>query len=703
MKKTKTTWFLSILLLLGSTLYSCTDKSQDDENGDVDQEEVKGDYAGFDFETVQEYQVSVATLNNQNGPLESVYLEIFTSNPLDTDGLLVENSENLRVFKGLTNSNGLVECKLNPSTTTDSLYVLTYHIGLQSLTSAALQGETLSITIGGTDVTKSSSSVKVDYIPDVEMDNGYYVLGDWGSKGLPEYLESENDEISNEFLERVNASLPEWYPLTKTHPEYLSNSDKTNIVMVEDGEIWVTFVHEGAGWKNALGYYTYETGKKPESIDDIEDLTIIFPNVSLGNWKGLTSGNKVQLLYLNQDQDKKEYLKLFPAGRTIGWFLVAKGWQDGKSEVNEGVYTHYSNSYLNIESSSDLQQHNVLLYDEETEQIVLGFEDIDRSSSGCDHDFNDAVFYATYNPLTAVNTDDYHEIDNASNDADEDGTRDEYDEYPDDATKAFNNYYVAEGEFGSLAFEDLWPSKGDYDFNDLVVDYNFNQITNSSNEIVQIDAKLVVTAIGGSYKNALGFSLETTPTNIESVTGQRITDGFLSIASNGTENGQSKATIIGFDNPYNVVDYPGSGPGVNTDPDSPYSISDTLEMSISFVNPVDFNDFGTPPYNPFIIVDQNRGKEVHLPYNEPTDLADTSLFGTYNDDSDLSSGEYYVSNEYLPWAINIPVSFDYPAEKKSILDAHLLFDTWAHSNGTIDDDWYMDESGYRDNNYIYNN
>jgi LruC domain-containing protein len=701
MKVSKFTLFFSILFFCGFTFYSCLDDSLDEDNGGEDLEESEGSYADFDFETVQEYQVSVSTLNNQNESLENVYLEMFTTYPLDDTGTLVEDSQKLRVFKGQTNSNGLVECKLNPSTSTDSLYVLTYYVGLPSLTTVALEGETVSITIGGSEVTTTSSSVKVDNIPAVDTDNGYYILGDWGSKGLPEYLESDNDDISNEFLERVNASLPEYTSLLESHPEYLTDSDDANIVMVEDGELWVTFVHEGAGWTNSLGYYTYETGNAPESIDDIEDLTIIFPNVSMGDSDQLSSGNKVQLLYL--DQENNEFQKLFPAGRTIGWFLVAQGWQSSSQNVGDGYYTHYSNSYLNIESSSDLQKHNVLLYDEETEHLVLGFEDVNRSSSGCDQDFNDAVFYATYNPLTAVNTEDYQEIDDASDDSDEDGIRDEYDEYPEDATKAFNNYYVAEGEYGSLAFEDLWPSKGDYDFNDLVVDYNFNQITNADNNIVQIDAKLLVKAIGASYKNAFGLSLETTPDNIESVTGQRITDGFLSIASNGTEESQSKATIICFDNPYNVIDYPGSGSGVNTDPDSPSSISDTLEMSITFVSPIDFDDFETPPYNPFIIINQNRDKEVHLPYNEPTDLADTSLFGTYDDDSDLSTGDYYVSDQYLPWAINIPVSFDYPSEKNSILDAYLLFDTWASSNGNDNDDWYMDESGYRDSDYIYSN
>ena len=356
---------------------------------------------------------------------------------------------------------------------------------------------------------------------------------------------------------------------------------------------------------------------------------------------------------------------------------------------------------MNEEESEDLQKHNVVLYDDDSERFVLGFEDIPRNSSSCDHDFNDAVFYATFNPITAVKTEDYQAIDDESDDADNDGIRDEYDEYPEDATKAFNNYYVAEGEYGSLAFEDLWPSKGDFDFNDLVVAYNFNQITNADNAIVEIDAKFKVRAIGASKKNAFGFALETASSNVASVSGQQITGGSLSIASNGTENGQSKATIICFDDPYNVLAHPGGGSGVNTDPNAPYSTPEVMNLSIKFTNPVNFDDLGTPPYNPFIILNQERGKEVHLPNHEPTDLADTSLFGEYDDNTNPSLGDYYVSSKYLPWAINLPVSFDHPVEKKSILDCYLKFDDWASSNGVNSQDWYMNESGYRNSGNIY--
>jgi hypothetical protein len=59
------------------------------------------------------------------------------------------------------------------------------------------------------------------------------------------------------------------------------------------------------------------------------------------------------------------------------------------------------------------------------------------------------------------------------NDTDGDGIPDNLDAYPLDPTRAFNSYYPNETDFGSFAFEDLWPGYGDYDFNDFVVNFNY--------------------------------------------------------------------------------------------------------------------------------------------------------------------------------------------------------------------------------------
>lgn len=665
------------------------------------EEEIQNIYSGFEFKTINEYDIKLRFFSNQNQPLKGVYVELFTSNPLNNIGTLTTERKKQRIFAGNSNTDGILNFKINIPSFSDSLYVLTYYIGLPTITGIKLSNEQIELNIGGqfsSNSTKSASKYKSGTIPTPSLVNGYYVLGSWNIYGVPDYLEPVDDVISADFLNDVNASLPERVQLPNSHPQYLANSNDASLSVLENCNVWVTFVHEGAGWHNTLGYYTYSTDNPPTSQSDINDLTIIFPDVSKYS-NGLASGNKVQLFYLNTETN--EYSSTFPAGTSVGWFLIAQGWSSSSQTVTNGVYRHFSNIVLNVESDADLKKHNVLLYDDARELLLLGFEDIRRDNSGCDHDFNDAVFYATVNPITAVDNSIYQPIDNPI-DSDNDGTSDVFDEFPNDPNKAFNNYYPSQGKTGTLVFEDLWPHKGDYDFNDLVVDYNFNQITNSQNEVTSINSKIIVRAIGASYHNAFGISLNTTPGNILSVSGQLNTKGYLNIASNGTENNQTKAVIIFFDDAYNALPYPGTGLYVNTLPENPYVTPDTLFINIDFVNPVAFNNIGTPPYNPFIIINRNRGVEVHLPNLEPTDLANLDLLGTGDDNSDIALGKYYVSDIYLPWAINLPESFDYPSEKHDITQTHLMFNPWAISLGYNYMDWYMPKTAYRNLNKIFN-
>ena len=122
-----------------------------------------------------------------------------------------------------------------------------------------------------------------------------------------------------------------------------------------------------------------------------------------------------------------------------------------------------------------------------------------------------------------------------------------------------------------------------------------------------------------------------------------------------------------------------------------------------YQTPVSASVTGTAPYNPFIIVDlpAQRGVEVHLPGNPPTDLADASLFGQWADDTNPSAGKYYQSTINLPWALDIPVSFDYPVEQVEIINAYNHFVEWAESGGDDYTNWYEDISGYRNIENIY--
>lgn len=265
------------------------------------------------------------------------------------------------------------------------------------------------------------------------------------------------------------------------------------------------------------------------------------------------------------------------------------------------------------------------------------------------------------------------------------------------------NLFPATGP-GTLAFEDLWPGKGDYDFNDMVIDYQFEIIGNTSNMVEQLIGTFILKAFGASYENGFGFQLmgNVSPSDILSVQGFELTEGFINLNSNGVEADQSKPTFILFDNAFTQMPHPGIGIGVNTTPEAPYVTPKTFVLTITFKpNETAVNDLNIGNFNPFIIVNKVRSHEVHLPYYPPTDLANLSLFGQWEDASNPPTGKYYVTANNLPWAINIYESFDYPIEKQVILGAHLKFAAWAMSGGVQFPDWYKNLTGYRNSSLIY--
>jgi LruC domain-containing protein len=268
---------------------------------------------------------------------------------------------------------------------------------------------------------------------------------------------------------------------------------------------------------------------------------------------------------------------------------------------------------------------------------------------------------------------------------------------------------------GSLAFEDLYPAKGDADFNDLVLDYDF-KIVKDNQEIVQsITATILIKAFGASTRSGFGFTLPTVdPSAITSVTGYDVTNSTVfNIGNNGLEIGQSKATIIVFDDVFRVMPTTGGGTGANTESARGYTQPRTIVVEIDFnesVAPMTFSDLNIgATFNPFMIVGTTvdgapgtRGKEIHLPQNKPSDLFDTTYFQQLNDDSSVANNKYFLSADNLPWAIHTAGKFDWVIEFEDITKAYLKFGSWAESNGNIDAAWYNDKSnGFRADALIY--
>jgi LruC domain-containing protein len=113
------------------------------------------------------------------------------------------------------------------------------------------------------------------------------------------------------------------------------------------------------------------------------------------------------------------------------------------------------------------------------------------------------------------------------------------------------------------------------------------------------------------------------------------------------------------------------------------------------------SDLNIAAFNPFMIINKTRQKEVHLLDYPNTQLANTSLFSTMDDASNQLTNKYYRSKKNLPWALNFYQKFDYPIEKAEILKAYLHFADWVQSNGNLYPDWYLDNNGYKNSSFIY--
>lgn len=651
--------------------YSCSkdeiveDIQADPSSNDITQPDIPLD---FNFQTTDEINVDITVTSITNQPLSGKKVSFFTDHP-DFGGEYLASA--------FTNSSGSLSTEIQIPTYLEDIFVQVHSAGFGNQKKIPVTSQ-ISLEFGGIPEPRSMESNNKFSNDPIHISDNYYYMGTFNEgilNGLPHYLEPDGDDLSQDFLNDVDASLPENNPVPTHNPHYLTSGNELDVVVMAQSDVWVTFVTEGAGYRNTLGYYVFDTDNPPANVSEIDSVHIVLPNASLANSGGeLNAGDKIRL-------------GTFPAGKTISWVLLQNAWTGTGVDVDATKF--YSRIDFNTaETDPSKRQHTVQLADFGNELLLIGFEDQTRSH-GSDDDFNDMIFYVSANPWESISTGSIPQV-TPSVDSDDDGISDENDDFPSDPQRALRNTYE-----GSLAFEDLWPAEGDYDFNDMVIDYEIDHIVNGNNLLVDIEADWTIKAVFASFSNGFGIELNDLPSgDVSSVNGLNLTDGIVSLNGNGTEANQSSATVVFFDNVFDVVQASGS-PYPHT---SPVTI---LNTTINFNTPVSQSTTGYPPYNPFIFIDGNRSQEVHLAGKEPTDLANTELFGTSSDATDPASNYYYKTAEGLPWAINISESFDFPKAGIPISEAYNFFSTWATSGGQLNADWYRDIPGNREDSKIY--
>lgn len=217
----------------------------------------------------------------------------------------------------------------------------------------------------------------------------YKTITTYNNMGTPDGME-EDIEVCSELLPNIYANvLPERENALTAHPEYFNGTVK-DLHISEETELYLTFIDEGAGYKNVLGYYTYQEGNPPTSVDQLDKI-VIFPNASAqGSGGQLVRGNTMRLL------------GTFQPGTVVGFFVIANGWRNGS--ITDGYYTQHTDIDFNLSG----RQQSIIFYDQTCNSTVIAFEDITVPNG--DNDFNDAIFEITASNPSALDTSSFVQI-----------------------------------------------------------------------------------------------------------------------------------------------------------------------------------------------------------------------------------------------------------------------------------------------------
>ena len=692
--------------VIAASLTACIDKSKYQETVTPGSPEsgVKVPNS-FDFSTVQKVNLSVDySAYKTYGP---VFFGVYAENPFITvEGAPDDqwNEDVKPIFEDYTEGNGKFNAVVELPTYAQHLYIATgnFFTGMMLLeadvkdgvASVAAEKHAVAASRAGTRAEGSGESTDALFnLTNTVDDNGNITseklyndwknwLGTWNSaSGQPDYLLNKATAdpklvISDQEMEGLYAAIGTAFVSgSDMNEEYCSYPD---LLLEKDSEVTFTLLGGSTCWNSTLGYYYYTDDNKPTTPTDINPI-MLFPNTQDGQWAradilqlqsyngniGTLRGDVVQLMYYPNiaNNDKSGATKVFPKGTRIGFILKTQGWgMQGSSYslranklANKG-FKQYNcwctttdglsygrklkddqGKYPNIEGQSRGAKFSYKASNGDT-YTLISFED-----AMDDLDFDDLIF-----ALKPVGV---------------------FASLPEIANKKSSTN-------GVYAFEDKWPSKGDYDLNDAVIDVKHEKEFNDKGKIIKETFYLTTYQNYVELKSGLGLTLnkQANPKNIE----------MKKVAPESTDTLSTVFTNSG--GVYYLTD------------DIEGELGTTYILELEYKNPLSSSSV-MASIQPFIYRSEgNQNWEVHIPMEAPTVKMNTSYFGKDDDCSDLIHQQYFVRQGNYPFAFYLK-NADIEAFKETILKRENEsipineffpgFLDWSTSGGTTNQDWYL--------------
>jgi LruC domain-containing protein len=708
---------LSLTALLFAACASNDVDSVDDSKLVYIGEKEASDY--FDFSTSNDVMLTVDY--SANSPIAPVFFRVYSENPFNGDEL----DPNIKpVYSNYTDGQGRFSQSVELPSYATNLYIFTgdffvdeqlMNVQVANKVASAIAGSTRGVQRAAANRRASQGSgvltnsletlyqlsYEVDYKTGDKLDNQIYNdwktwLGQWDSRtGRPDYLIKENNEnyaaltFNAEDMKGIRQSIAAAIVRKETCPvEFRQSADLT---LKEPAAVSVTLVGSNTCWNNSIGYYYY-TGDAPTDLKNIH-VVMLFPNTQDGqsqfignresNYNGniaLNRGDAVQLIYYPNiaSGSQEGATTTFPANTKIGFLLKSNGW--GMQKPHDGI--KYHNSYTGAVSNAPVaRQYNCwssstdgLSYCEpnaEQNQYdpgSVGRPNSERKSRTAKFAYEkDGQQYAIVAFEDAANDEDYGDVILALKPV---GV---FQDLPVPTTRITTTK-------GVYAYEDLWPSAGDYDMNDAVVE-------------VKEDRELTLfTFKNSACMTKQTFNLTTYQNYVELQSGLALT---LETSENPTSIVMKKvlpettdtvpATFRKDGNVYLLTDnFKGE-------------IHTTYILELTYAEGI--QDSKAAKIKPFIYRDEENNKrwEVHIPFEAPTSKMNTAYFGTQDDRSDPAKKLYFVREGNYPFAfylsgVGIEAFQDNillrPNEQKAIDVFFPKFIEWSTSKGAKNKDWY---------------
>ncbi len=275
------------------------------------------------------------------------------------------------------------------------------------------------------------------------------------------------------------------------------------------------------------------------------------------------------------------------------------------------------------------------------------------------------------------------------------------------ASGVTESVYPAAGAFATLAYEDNWPLKGDYDMNDLVVHVRTRELRRDA-EMLGVEIQGEVVAVGGDYHNGFAIRLQGVDATALQTSAIRFWINDRLQATSPLESTQGEAIFIVADD---VWDYVSPGEGCRfyrTESGCESDVQMDFTLQVSFEGGVSAATFPQAPYDPFLFATPGydhgylfaeppgRSLEIHLPGRNPTARFDTAYLGLGDDASLPAANQYFRNESGMPWALHIGNAWEYPLEYTDITFAYPRFQPFVESAGESDSTWYLSDNADAD-------